>query len=106
MKTSKVCFAIGMRNWIMAIWTLELRSLRTRSVTGICSIGTGVYANAGAIDDAFDLADCPCGEDDSAMITFVESFGARAAGALPRWICDAEVLRVDVRRRLHARARE
>src|SRR5438874_1899017 len=52
MKTSKVCFAIGMRNWITAIWTLELRNLRTRSVTGICSIGTAVYANAGALDNA------------------------------------------------------
>src|SRR5438093_2391696 len=52
MKTSKVCFTIGMRNWIMAIWTLELRNLRTRSVTGICSIGTAVYANAGALDNA------------------------------------------------------
>src|SRR6266480_4015678 len=52
MKTSKVCFAIGMRNWITAIWTLELKNLRTRSVTGICSIGTAVYANAGALDNA------------------------------------------------------
>src|SRR5438093_10487512 len=55
MKISKVYFATGIRNWITAIWILESRNLRTRSVTGICSIGTGAYANAGAIGDASSL---------------------------------------------------
>src|SRR5213593_128499 len=68
MKISKVYFATGIRNWITAIWILELRNLRTRSVTGICSTGTGAYVNAGAIGDA------------SALIILMESFGACAAG--------------------------
>src|SRR5438132_2950666 len=38
-----IFFATGIRNWITAIWILESRNLRTRSVTGICSIGTGAY---------------------------------------------------------------